>query len=306
MPKIRTRFQFEPDGQARAAWLGTRKEPFLCGSIFFPGFYQTTGFISDFSWVIGAIIIEITALFMILQAGITIGGISLIGSILSVILFITFDIIGISFTHSKVSEIQMLLNFLIITDENRRPGIIEQIARLKRSFKKSFGYFSLILSSLLKIVSILLLTVLNPTFYVVLAIFYFLVVYIHIRHTGYWFAEIITNRYFNNDYKEYTSDLTTIPPIPPQNIRHSTRSLRSVFEDEIELNQPIVAGGHNIKLTRSFIRDGRNVYEYALETKGILEDGDFILLTQNQVTYNQKALIAKKCLEHQLTVIHPQ
>jgi hypothetical protein len=302
MPQIADRFQFEPDHEARTQWLATRKEHFSCGPNIFPGFYQTTGFVSDTGWVFFAIIIEAAALILALQGGINRGGLYLVGAIIAIILFITLDIVGVILLHSRIGEIQRLSNMLIIADAIQRPGVEAQIREHKSSIKSKFGFIALIFSSLLKIASVLLLTRLNIVFYVVLSVFYILVIYIHSRHTGYCIAEVLTSNAFKKNHNQYTDDLTSLPV--PQQIHNKARTLQTIFPTEFELRLPIEAGGHSITLIRTLNENNTIHYEYALTTTGILLDSDFIFMIQNQATNNQRDIVGKKCLEHQLVAIH--
>jgi hypothetical protein len=313
MPEIIDRFSFMPGTESRQLWLATRKRPFACGNIRLPGFYQTVDYGKDTGWFIMAMVIEIAAFSLTLYGGIMRGGIYLLGASLIVVLFLVLDYVGVILYHANAENKCFLRNRFLIEDGVNR-GLIENEMRRGKG-KEVFGIIFLFLSSLLKIFAVLLLTRYSIVFYVILAIFYVLVIYIHMAHTGYWFSEWRTQRKIDRDYRRRAHDIgrfkrNEINESDVHYMVNTNQPLISVFETPIRIqniapDKPITVGSHSLSFDYEDTNGGgQPLYHYTIRTVGILFDSDIILFAGGQLPM-QAGVIAINCLQHQLNVVHP-
>ena len=306
MPEIQNRFEFEPNSGARKAWLATRKKP---GIFSLPGFYNTIDFEKDTAWVMLALCVEAVAVALTLYGGISKGGIYILGAVIVVILFVVFDIVGANLYHKNVGDNCEIRNRIIFeTNEGVKQGLRN---RLKKGFgNKIIGVILIVLSSIFKILAILLLGKFNIIFYAVMALLYIIVIYIHIAHTGYYLAERKTARMFREQHDNWSEDKMLVKEGSKE--KGETRGAvrqpppRSIFDTKIKLrltNDIVKVGEHSIKLIDEKIDGNEKVYTYEIETNGILIDDDIVLLLgglEDQVG----RLVAIACLKHQVTMIH--
>ena len=305
MPEILNRFKFEPDSNARQNWLGTRKKPKPYGNQMLPGFYDTVAYEKDSSWVLLAVCIESVAIGLTLYGGFSKGGYFLFGAIIAVILFVIFDIVGANFFHRPKADRCKLNNLIFCTtDAGVRDGYRGE---LKRGLGfQIMGACFIVLSSALKIVAILLLGRFNLIFYVIMSIFYILVVYIHIEHTGYYLAERSTSRKFRKQHEIWANKTMKRNGGNGEELRYSARLLESRFPSEIMLtlvNNEVAVGGHKITYIEVENIGNKQIYNYKITTNGILIDSDINLFLNNQ-NPTQAGIIALACLKHQVERIH--
>lgn len=286
MPDIKDRQQFEPNHDARKVWLGTRKGKKV-GNI--SGFYSTEGYHSDTSWVIVAICIELIAVGLTIYGGFNKGGVWLIVAIIAICAFVILDFIGANLYHKPEAgrNLARANNELANAANEVQAAGGFQLQMQEGKGYKFFGGFFIILSSFIKIASILLLGNFNIIIYLVIAMFYFLVVYIHIKHTGYFWAEWSATRMFERQHDLWASGDKTF----------NARQFISVFktnEHIIDINQ----NGHSI----TKVKNDDNSYQ--LQTNGILLDDDISQLLNGQPR-TAISIICSECRLHQINFIHP-
>lgn len=308
MPEIKNRFEFEPNSDARKTWLGTRKAPFPVGNFSLPGFYHTIDYEKDSNWVMGAAAIEAVAIALTLYGGISKGGIYLLGAITAVILFVVFDIVGANFFHRNNADKCALENKILITDDiGAKGGLRDDLKKTGRGFKIA-GVLMIVFSSILKIFSILLLGKFNIIFYIILALLYIIVIYIHIVHTGYYLAERATEKIFNKQHKKWAKDKMDVNDGKMETVQYTIRAPQpvSIFKAEIELNidKSFKVGEHCINYKDKEIIGGKTFFIYEIKTNGILIDDDIRSFLSGQ-TAVQSGIIAIACLKHQIQYIHP-
>jgi len=306
MPEIQGRFEFEPNSNARRAWLATRKKPVIYN---LPGFYNTIDYEKDTAWVMLAVCVEAVAVALTLYGGITKGGIFLLGAVIVVVLFLVFDVVGANLYHKNVGINCEIQNKIIIEpNEGVKEGLRNRLKKGKGV--KFIGVLLIVMSSLFKIFAILLLGKFNLMFYAIMAVLYIIVIYIHLAHTGYYLAERKTANMFRKQHDLWSEDkmLVNEGKKDKGDIRGAVRkpSPKSVFDSEIKLrfeNGMVKVGEHAIRFIEEREENGHKLYTYEIETNGILEDNDIVLLTGGQ-TEQQGSIIARACLKHQITMIH--
>ncbi len=306
MPELNNRFKFEPNDDARKAWLATRKKPIIYS---LPGFYNTIDYEKDTAWVILAVCIEGAAVALTLYGGITKHGVYLVSSIIAVALFVFFDWVGANWFHKNVGAKCLIRNKIVLQkDRGVQEGLREELK--KGVIFQVAGVTLIVLSALFKITAILLLGTFNMIFYLIMSLLYLIVIYIHIAHTGYFLAEFNTAKKFRKQHSQWSEDKVKADEktIPEENIRHSVRvpSPKSVFDSEIKLkidNNKMKVGEHSISFIEEIEVNNQKIYTYEIETNGILKDEDIVLFTGGQ-TDQQGSIIALECLKHQIFKIH--
>lgn len=307
MPQIKSRFEFEPDRNARQQWLGTRKrESSSYGGTILPGFYQTADS-KDGIWVFIAFVVEFFAVILTVQGGMRKGGVYLIGAIGAVIFFIFFDIVGTILHHKPMPERCRLKNTIATTTEERsKIGYINQLSGYGKAYT-FFGILLIVTSAILKIGAIFLLGRFSLSFIIILMIFYLLVIYIHINHTGYWLAERSVNKEFEKQHAEWARKANNTNLSEDQRKLNNAEIRRSPFEsdiklEKIEIDKPIEAERHKIALLSEDKEKG--IYKYEITTIGILLDEDIQLFVNTGQKDAGSKLIAEICLKHQVEKIH--
>lgn len=294
MPTIPNRFHFQPDRNALAAWLATRKANLQIGTVSIPGFYADHKFTDDQAWYFGAVSGELVGAFLTVLGGIRKGGPFLIGAVILVLMFVSCDIFFAIKLHRNAAKKCYLRNQLYLTGDadpqfRRNLEIQYEDGQLVDFVLK----IAIVLIALIKLAAIVLLGIFNNLLaYAPIGVLYLFVSYVHIYHTGYWWAYWRTARMFNHQYKMYGKN----------NGQHVALSLQHPFLSGFKLkNMPIKVGDIAIvedkEPTTGHHPD--NQYAYVIQTKGVLLDDDIHLLMSGQEA-QQKQLIAYECRRHQL------
>ena len=314
---------FQPSEESRKKWLSTRKHPQPIGIVNFPGYYKTDDYSIDSYWFLIALGIELVALIVTIIGGFSKSpGFGII-SVIIVILFVFFDILGAKFVHKFVGEIQKIKNKILIeNDPTKIEGYYLNIEKYKTSFTVFLGIFLIILSSALKIFAIYVLNHRFPMpLMFIMTISYLLVIYIHIKHTGYWYAEYNLRKSFRVEYEKYAVG-KVVGNIDNNNIA-AVRKMPFTTNIKLSFESSIFSGPHSITLENStevihgsqvFIYSPNNngearvesyskqegqFYNYMIKTKGVLTDEDIAGFTQGQNT-GQASIIALACLNFQI------
>jgi hypothetical protein len=313
MPIIENRQDFEPSADARKNWLATRKKTYPYA---LPGFYNTIDNQKDSGWFILAACIEAAAIILTLYGGISKsmtrgfshgGVIYLAGSIILIFMFFICDFVGIYFYHRNVGERCLIRNKIRLeTDPGAQEGLRNDLS--KGVFFKVMGVILIVISALLKIGAIFLLGSFALFFYVIMAILYLIVIYIHLAHTGYYLAETSTERIFKKQHNEWSNGRKNATNInlPGGHVKYEITIPKPIttFESEIKLKTEnnIIQGGnhHYIRLEEEKkVDEEKIIYVYILEATGLLIDDDINSLTRGQ-TPQAGNIIAEACLRHQL------
>lgn len=322
MPDIKDKKYFKPK-EIKSLWLSTRKEG-LHGTEH-PGYFQTVNFTTDRNWFIIASAIEIAAVVITIQGGITrssLGGglVYLFGAVAAVFVFIALDFIGTQWHHKPVAEKQYFkCDYAIIELEERnvkrKKGILDELA--KKSILKTLGILLIILSALLKLFALFLLGTLGIVIVGVMTILYLLVIYIHLFHTGYWFYEYKLRNKIKSQHSSWRNYNRLLSIGRKSEAEQHKGSLYAIdlatFEktdfltsDKLWDHEEKDTSNHKIKIGLnkiSFVRKVKDKYRYEIETNGLFTDDEIkkIINSGNGIERNKVALY---CLKHQLETIN--
>jgi uncharacterized protein YacL len=202
MPEIKDRHYFLPDENFTKDWLSTRKPGFtVATNTHRPGVFETSSFKKDQVWFVFGAIIELLAISITILGGINKGGTYLIAAVVAVGFFVILDYFGAKLYHRRHAAILRLQNEKVVTDSVSHLEIDRQI-RSKKGVV-ILGLVLILLSAFLKLVALFFITTLPIIFYGIFSLLYILVVYIHLKHTGYYFAEISAAKTLSSQHQEF-------------------------------------------------------------------------------------------------------
>lgn len=183
-------------------------------------------------------------------------------------------------TTQKQKEQCITRTKLLLTNDEDTAKIEELNITLDRGKPEDFLYQSgIVLIALIKVLAIVMLGVFNSlVLYIPFIIIFLIVAYIHINHTGYWWAYMVAQRAINREhikfatgqYKAIESDQTVETPKPLRRL-----PIRHMAHEIIENKD----GGEN---------------SYIIKAKGILTDAEIIALITGQENANKIELF-KMC-----------
>ena len=299
--------EFKPSQEALLKWLNTRK-PSAEDEL--PGLFTTVKFSADQSWTIIAILIELMAL------GLTVYGaaslyqqnqskVSLFVAIIAVVLFVAFDVIGVLLHGSDRSGKVVTRSKIKITKNAAAKKLLINNAK-KITNKEFFGVLFLVLSAIIKIAAVVLLFgALNATIpmFIVLFLFYVVVVYIHVAHTGYWLSARQTARRFQREYNEFVqADIqgTAVGKLAIDKKVFSSPHSMPGGVDEFQNGRQRISF-----IDRQTDEHGNPLVTMALESRGIMWDEDVVALLSNFTpgTHFHKAVL-DACILLQLQQIN--
>jgi hypothetical protein len=286
---------FEPDYKTKQRWLSTRKNEHHSETVHLNGFYQDSTSKNDkiLFWV--AFFIEILVAFFILFGGLGKRDFGMkMFAIFDVIALIVLDGAGAYFVHMMKGKYCELDNKIIAEPTQKRAYELKKTNK----WAKPFGIFCIILSAVFKAIGVLLFTKIRMTIFVVLLLLYVFVIYIHIAHTGYYFAGLLFRK-----ARRKQEDIFSLDKHEGKKSIYEARILDHFFESKFDLKineaAPREVGHHKIE----FIGNEEGTYKYKLITVGVLEDSEIISFLAG---YNkdQQKIISKECLYHQVFGIH--
>jgi hypothetical protein len=316
MPTIEKRFEFEPKASSLGKWMGTRKAPFDCGGVRFPGYFSTANYDTDKAWFVLAAAIELIAIGIILNGGVKKGGLFLAGAIIAALIMILFDWVGAKWMHDKKDEVNKLRNNLLLAKGAAEQNEVKRkISSNSMTGKVIAGFLLILLSAVLKIASLFLLASFDFLLIGIMSILYMLVIYVHVAHTGYFLIErSLLKSNFPQDFNAWTAERVSIiqraEGREQREIQLSTLVSEALvrqhnFTSELRLNMMndvIRVGSHTVEFKNEAVDgSGDPVFHYLLTSKGILLDSDILLLT-NGNSGRRAEIIGKACLELQKTV----
>jgi len=267
--------QFMPSRDALLMWLRTRKtdektKPTISG------LFETVNYVSDAGWTMLAILVEFGALCLTLYAAYARfvqrqDAQVLAFSVLAVVLFIAFDIIGV-FLHSSDRESKVLASreLRLSPDKHRKRDLLMVISKITN--REFFGSIFLFLSAIIKVGALFLLGIAAHNQYVaiVILILYFIVVYVHIYHTGYWLSARRTSKMLKREEAEWSANEDREIAQPQRFIFHSSKPME---KSNFQLNRQEI----NF-LNEKQEPDGSKSFEYELVTYGCFWDEDIVKL----------------------------
>jgi hypothetical protein len=304
-PYYQNNQNFSPSNTTLYSWLKTRKST----SQIKPGLIETIDYPRDLAWSIFAVLIELSAFFLTLFGAWDIfqenhNFSRLITAIILVVVFIGFDIIGIML-HGQDKPNKVLLKSQATVEHNpiQRQFLLNEIDKI--TFRTFLGTVLLCLSSLLKIVAISVFFKQNAGVagIFVLIIFYIVVIYIHIYHTGYWWSAKRVHKKIMDEFDEHQKNQRDGTPDPYLVANPTIQLFSSPF--------PMANGQTTLQSNRQkiiFIRsgvdiNGTTIFDYQLASQGVMWDSDVNqILTFNSHHFNQYLIDA--CINLQLVQLN--
>jgi len=299
--------QFMPSNETLNQWMKTRKSQ----NSTIPGLYETVGFATDQIWSVIAILIELAALILT-----TYGAWQwyqenhelplFITAIILVVLFIAFDIIGIMLHGLESPRKVEIKNILVYEKEhNKRSRLIDELETI--TWRQFLGTMLFLLSAALKIVAIMVYfkTQAGMIAIIILVIFYLVVIYIHLYHTGYWLAAIKTKKLLHKEEDKWFVNKQTDVDNPFNVINPDV----TLFSTHVPIPFPSNQKKYDYnRITISFEKetihdDKSKTFDYRLENNGCLWDEDIHGLVA-QFPNNVSRDIIEACKRLQLSQLH--
>lgn len=291
MITIKNAGSFQPSHDTLNKWLSTRKygnmtDDLIVGGVPMPRYFSDVGDSTDRTWFMIAVLGELIGLVMTLWGGAKSGGSIFIFATMTIIMFIFCDFFFAYKLHRNKGEKCVLASRkLLVPDDD--PA---QIAAL--NFKENRGRFvdfllgaGIIIIAITKVIGIALLGVFDEIILLVpFLILYSIVAYVHLQHTGYFFAYSATARALKKDYKSYAINQVN----SAQTIRQSVATSAPL------VGCPVIHFPHQIIVDRNNTSNN-----YTIEAKGVLTDQDIISLINGQSNVNRITLF-KACRSLQL------
>ena len=283
MPRIPSRFDYQPPRATMNKWLSCRQdETLLIGTFEMPKLFSDEGSSSDSIWFMVAVLGEVIGLGITIIGGMRSGGQIFAFATLTVIMFILCDFFFAIKLHRNVGSKCKLKSLIIL---NAPPAVT---AALKLKLKKGkfldlIFQLGIMLIAIIKVIGIVLLGVFSEIIlYLPFAIIYMIVAYVHLKHTGYFFAEQSTQRQINKGHKEWAESIDE--SVDSATIIHEAAENKANFKLKDKLQHlPKNHLGHNLE-------SSKDDNKYELRTKGILLDEDIIALISQQDHQNQAKL----------------
>jgi hypothetical protein len=262
---------FAPSLSTLNIWLKTRKSKNESK----PSIFETVKFADDAVWATIAILIEASALILTIYGAwdqylINKKILYLIIAIITVLLFVSFDFIGIMLHHHDVPE--KITNSIKIALEKNHIIKTKLIKKNKEiSWQRFFGMMLLVVSAILKILAIIffLSGARGVVIISVLIIFYLIVIHAHANHTGYWWAAVSFKRRLKKEYQDWEENL----PLDNQGNILPLQPTICMFDSKVHVSNKNI-GRQAITL----VSDNNGVYTYQLESYGCFWDENYAAL----------------------------
>lgn len=266
---IKHKSDFQPSTESLEKWLSTRKSSVNVGGVPMPQFFADTGNSTDSAWFLIACIGEVIGLIVTIWGGFKNGGMFLIFATLSIIMFVFCDFFFAILLHRKKATTCKTQTLILLKDDSKKAALAMLDLDLKKGRFADFMLVSgIILFAVFKVVGVVLLGVFNNLIlYLPIAIVYFIVAYIHIMHTGYYFAYRATQNKIEKDFFEFAHG----------HHQAKTFSLPVALANKLK-NMPIRHNPHEIVLNPAYNDD----LHYLIKARGILTDDDIINLLDGQ------------------------
>lgn len=292
MCTIPNRTKFQPSAQTIQKCLATRKNNYLfVGGNNYPRYLSSTGNSADSLWFMVAIVGELVGLGTTIAGGARSGGAFLIFASITVIMFIFCDFFFAVKLHRNKARNCRLDSEEILLDADDHAGRAAIRAERSEGRFADFWYKTgIILIAIIKLIGIVLLGVFGQLIlYAPFAIIYLIVSYVHINHTGYYFAFMATENSMNKEHNKWAIEHRQNPHQPhPLDVQPHQQQLETL----VPLNMPIQYALHRIEIENE-------TNNYMIHSTGILTDDDIVGLTTGQNPQNQVAIF-KACRTRQL------
>lgn len=302
MSSIPDKTDFEPSPETKYRWLSTRKAPYFAGNLKLEGLFHTHHYNVDVTWVVSAIALELVAAGLIVGGALQKSNEKLIIAFGLTFLFMALDFFGMLLHHDPVAKRLRFRNLATLSsDQGSRIGYLNDAKRF--SSRRFAGTLMIVISALIKIGATLgYIALANLLVGILLLIAYFLIMYVHLNHTGYAYSEFIFRKKVAKEHKEWAQSKLELSGIPGEGVGglHSAQKRPHKFStsfplEKIDERNSLNINGHEVHL----VTKKENFYEYRLIANGLLTDEDVTHLGMGQSAV-QRAELAKACLDMQL------
>ena len=259
-----------------------------------PRFFSDLGNSSDSLWFMVAIIGELIGLGTTVYGGARSGGTFLIFATLAIIMFIFCDFFFAVKLHRNKGNQCKIDSLEMLNDADDTDAVAKldglNLAKKKGKFADLLYQTGIILIAIIKVIGIVLLGVFNNLIlYVPFAVVYLIVAYVHLNHTGYYFAYLATENAIKKDHRAFADG-----GLKNKKSGLEVKEKRQTTSTSTPLKMPIQYTPHKI------VPDGENNLTYIIHAKGVLTDDDIMGLVDGQSNENAIALF-KACRRLQLT-----
>lgn len=299
-PYYKDAHRFSPSKEALQHWMNTRK-PGNSIAAGHPGLFTTIEYSKDLAWTFVAGFIELLALVLT-----TYGALNhyaqqqntavLFVTIIAVVLFVAFDLIGVLLHGADRSKkVISLAKAKVVNDQQIKKDLIKVAEQT--TTREFFGTLFLMLSALIKIGAVLLLFGFigaSIPMIVVLVMFYITVIYIHVAHTGYWLEARKTSKRFRREWEVWWKDFQESNTTGSVNQKIVFRSPQPLQKEELQNGRQVV------RSLREVDEDGVKMYELEIESKGIMWDEDVTALLSNVAPGWLQDTLRTACIRMQL------
>lgn len=288
---------YQPSSESLTKWLSTRKGDLNegnlnVGGVTMPRYFSDVGYSKDQFWFIMAILGEVSILGLTLYYGAMKGGTFFLFATITVIMFIFCDFFFAYKLHRNKGDKCKLASAKLQLGDDDAAEMAKLRQRLNQGKIEDYLYQTgIIIIALFKVIGIMLLGISNELIlYIPFAIIYFIVAYIHLQHTGYFFAYVAANNAIRKkDYNEFAKGELCQARI--------TREMVSTIEPL--RNLPVKHNPHEIVIDKEILENGGDEKHYVIVAKGVLTDEDIISLINGQTNEN-KIRLFKACRRLQM------
>lgn len=273
--------EFRPSNETLNKWLATRKPDLMVGGATQPGFFSDTGNASDSWWLFLGCIGELVGFLTTVYAGLIFGGVYLLLAALGIFLFIICDFVFARWLHrNKALECRLRSEKNVTENTKHAVGLQNRLDEGK--FVDFLLRTGIITIALVKTAGIIVLGVFGNLFlYIPFLIIYLIVAYVHLNHTGYYFAYWSTERSIQKEHRRYGSD------------GFDAREVREPLKTLVPLRDP------PLKHNPHVIEMNGTANEYMIKAKGVLTDDDILNLIAGQDPENKQSVF-RACRRLQL------
>jgi hypothetical protein len=290
---------FEPSIETLKLWLNTRKANTKKGV----GLFETDRFNLDRNWFIVAFLFEIAAFVLTIWGGTlkyygTKKFSILITALLASLFFVLLDYFGVLLHHRGKDDKVRAASQLNFTKDPIIIGALKKVAFSKFSWYQFFGFTCMLLSATLKIWSLIILISFFKKLAPIFVIFYLIVLYVHAKHTGYWYYAWKTDKLMTSEYHQYEKHMATNTPsefsvkFPPHKIQfysfYKFVGLGETLEKRVKIN-----------LVDTVLDNSQTKYLYEMSCIGILWDLDIVKITRDfNINFQQDLYEACVKMQH--------
>lgn len=268
--------KFIPNSASINAWLKTRKN----NSDNKPGIFETVDYNRDRNWSIASILIELAAFYFTFQGAYSTyqktGNYKIIfGALVIVSLFIVFDIVGIMLHGQDKPQKTINKSLYIVTLDQIEKG------RLYDSLKETtwydfVGFMLLFISAMMKIFALwFFFQMSNIQLLVIFIILYLLVIYIHSKHTVYWWPARRLKKSIKKQSDIFEEYFIKNLPTNPENTITTIQHYSFAFSSKYQMPDNSIKTCVNDRI--NIVNNGNG--NYVLNTIGTLWDENIVKLS---------------------------